>query len=108
MRYEATPDITEEEVRAKLLADNPETFAAALRSAAMYLPSYSIDQALALAVERSTTADHDWAISEAIIISIQARGYVPAHAAEILAAIPDSDYSYSRDEALELVSQATR
>lgn len=108
MRYEPTPDITEDEVRTKLLGDNPEAFAAALRSAAMYLPSYSIDRVLALAVARSSTAAHDWAIAEAIIVSIQARGYVPAHAVEILNSIPDSAYSYSRDEALELVSQASR
>ena len=81
-------------------------FARALRSGAMFFAAEDFDEALTVARMQPQSAQRDWAIAEAIILMVDARGFVPADGRRILEEMPDSEVaSASRDEALELIAR---
>jgi hypothetical protein len=105
MEYERTPYIEKSGALEGLESDD-DTFARALRSAAMFLAPEDFDDVLAAAIARPPSPFQWWAILESIIIAVQARRIFPANAEEIIRRVPDDPLTDgSRDEARILVTR---
>ena len=105
-RFEATPELAQEVIRQSIADGTGESFARALRSAALYWSVAAFDELIALAAHQARDGYEYWAIAEAIHVMVQARQQVPPHAESILAGMPDTDVSdISRDDALSLIRQ---
>lgn len=103
-KFEHTEPMERADILAALGTGDLHQFSRVLRSAAMFADPPDLDEILAAAVNAAEDPINWWAISQAIIISTQARGLVPSDADAILAAIEDGSVAAeSRDEAREVI-----
>lgn len=109
MEYEPLDERSLSTIQSDLRTNDDEAFTRAMLAGAYHLDLGQFDALLCSAAPLASTAMRQRALSEAIIVMVQARRLVPTFAVEVLLSLSTEEPSgSSKQEALDLIRRRSR